>query len=52
MCDKKKIKKSMLKKAAENVVDAETLRELNGPDGLAVFESLPRPVREKITKNI
>lgn len=48
----KKIKASMLKKAAENVVDADTLKDLEGPDGIAVFESLPLPLRDKIAKNI
>ena len=48
----KKIKASMLKKAAENVVDADTLKDLEGPDGVAVFESLPTPIKDKIAKNI
>ena len=48
----KKVKKSMLKKAAESVVDEATLKELEGPDGIAVFESLPTPIKDKITKNL
>ena len=48
----KKVKASMLKKAAENVVDADTLKDLEGPDGIAVFESLPTPIKDKITKNL
>ena len=48
----KKIRKSMLKKAAENVVDEETLKELQGPDGIAIFESLPTPLKDKIVKNL
>jgi hypothetical protein len=48
----KKVKKSMLKKAAESIVDEATLKELEGPDGIAVFESLPTPIKDKITKNL
>jgi hypothetical protein len=48
----KTIKKSMLKKAAESIVDADTLKDLSGPDGLDVFESLPRPIKDKIANNI
>jgi hypothetical protein len=48
----KKIKVSMIKKAAEGIVDAETLRDFDGPDAIDVFNSLPMPIREKIVKNI
>ena len=48
----KTVKASMLKKAAENIVDAETLKCLEGPDGIAVFESLPVPIKDSITKNL
>lgn len=48
----KMIKKSTLKKAAEAIVDSATLLDLEGPDGIAVFESLPTPLKEKIVANI
>jgi len=48
----KKIYKHQLKKAAEAIVDQETLKELDGPDGLAIFESLPTPIKNKIGDNI
>lgn len=48
----KKIKASMLKKAAEGIVDSSTLRELDGPEGIEVFESLPSPIKDKIANNI
>lgn len=48
----KKVYKHQLKKAAEAIVDADTLKDLEGPDGLEVFDSLPTPIKNKITKNI
>jgi len=48
----KKIKASMLKKAAEGIVDPTTLRELEGPEAIDIFESLPTPIKDKIAKNI
>jgi hypothetical protein len=48
----KKVKQSMLKKAAENIVDAATLQDLEGPDGLDVFTSLPTPIKDKIVSNL
>jgi len=48
----KKIKVSMLKKAAEGIVDPGTLRDLDGPEAAFVFDSLPTPIKDKISKNI
>ena len=48
----KKVKAAMLKKAAEKIVDAATLRDFDGPDALDVFESLPTPIKDKIANNI
>jgi hypothetical protein len=48
----KKIKASLLKKAAENIVDSATLRDFDGPEAIDVFESLPMPIKDKIAKNI
>lgn len=48
----KKIKASMLKKAAEGIVDATTLRDFEGPEAIEVFESLPAPIKDKIANNI
>lgn len=52
MVGKKKVTKKNLVKAAESIVDADTLRDLEGPDGIAVFESLPAPIRSKIEKQL
>jgi hypothetical protein len=48
----KTIKHSMLKKAAQGIVDKDTLTDLTGPDGIVVFESLPDPIKQKIINNI
>lgn len=48
----KKVYRHQLKKAAESIVDPATLTDLNGEDGLAVFESLPTPIKDKITERI
>jgi len=47
----KKITKGKMLKAAESIVDKDTLKELEGPDGLDVFESLPTPLKNKIADN-
>lgn len=47
----KKITKGKMLKAAESIVDADTLKELSGPDGLEVFDSLPTPIKNKIADN-
>lgn len=52
MVGKKKVTKKNLVKAAESVVDKDTLRDLEGPDGIAVFESLPKPLQDKIVKEL
>jgi len=48
----KKIQVSMLKKAAEGIVDSGTLRDLDGPEAAFVFDSLPTPIKDKIINNI
>ena len=48
----KTIKQSMLSKAASEIVDADTLRDLMGPEGLDIFESLPVPIKDKIAGNL
>lgn len=48
----KKVRAAMLKSAAEKIVDSATLRDFDGPDAIAVFESLPTPIRDKIAANI
>lgn len=47
----KKVAKNKMLKAAEAIVDADTLKELSGPDGIEVFDSLPTPLKDKIINN-
>lgn len=46
------IKAADLKKLSSDVVDADTLAELQGPEGLEVFESLPTPIKNKLVKEL
>lgn len=46
------IKAADFKKLSSDSIDAETLAELQGPDGLDVFESLPTPVKNKLAKEL
>lgn len=41
-----------LRKLPDGAVDSETLKDLKGPEGLDVFESLPTPVKVKIAKSL
>ena len=46
------IKAADFKKLSSGIVDDATLAELQGPDGLDVFESLPTPVKNKLAKEL
>mgnify|MGYP007099625184 CR=1 FL=1 len=47
-CKGKQIPKGKMLKAAETIVDATTLHELEGSDAQEIFDSLPMPIKNKI----
>ncbi|MFA6295591.1 MAG: hypothetical protein WC666_04210 [Candidatus Paceibacterota bacterium] len=46
------IKAADFKKLSSGIVDDATLADLQGPDGLDVFDSLPTPVKNKLVKEL
>lgn len=48
----KKVTKACLKKLATDVIDETTLKDLQGEEGLIIFDSLPTPIKDKLIKLI
>ena len=46
------VKAADFKKLSSDSIDAATLADLQGPDGLDVFESLPTPIKNRLAKEL